>query len=133
MLYIILTELMNAKKLFNEYNPKLVRFLPLKDPYFIAELTKQNLFSGNLKQEVMMTTITQADASANFLYKAIESALDIGNKEPFNRLLQVMEKFDDLTLNQLATEIKQEMTGGGDMKLESAIDDSGVPHMNISG
>ena len=100
---------MEAKKVFNEFNPKLVRFLPLKDPYFVAELTQQNLFSGTLKEEVM-TASTQADASARFLYKAIERSLDVDDAEPFDKLLMVMEKFSDLTLNKLAKDIKQKMT-----------------------
>lgn len=99
----------NAKKIYDEFNPKLVRNLPLKDPYFIAELTRQHLFSGVLKEEVMAAS-TEADATTRFLYKAIERSLDIDNKEPFDKLLEVMEKFDNLTLNSLAKEIKQELT-----------------------
>ena len=96
----------NAKRIFNEFNPDLVRFLPLKDPYFVAELTKQDLFFGSLKGEVI-TAFSPADAATIFSYKAIEHPLDAGNKEPFDKLLLVMEKFTDPILNKLAKEIKQ--------------------------
>ena len=100
---------MDAKKIFKEFNPKLVHSLPLKDPYFMAELTQQNLFYGNLKEEVMSAP-TQAEAVASFLYKAVERSLDVDDKEPFDKLLLVMEEFNNLTLNKLAREIKQKFT-----------------------
>ena len=103
------TETVNARKVFNEYNPKLVRLLPLKDPYFVASLTQQNLFSGVLKEKVMRAS-TRADASACFLYETIECSLDVDDVEPFNKLLIVMENFENLTLIKLAREIKQKMT-----------------------
>ena len=97
---------MDAKKVFEEFKPKLVRLLPLKDPLFTAELTRQNLFSGNLKEEVMEAR-TQADAADRFLDEAVERPLNIGYKEPFDKLLLVMEKFDNLALKRLAGEINQ--------------------------
>ena len=99
---------MDVKEAFKEYNPKLVRSLPLKDTHFIAELTKQNLFYGNLKDEVKAAS-TQSDAAARFLDEAIERPLNIGNREPFDKLLLIMEKFGS-TLNTLAREIKQNIT-----------------------
>ena len=100
---------MDAKEIFKEFNPKLVHSLPMEDPYFIAELTKQNLFYGNLKEEVKAAP-TQADAAASFLYKAVERSLDIDDKEPFDKLLLVMKGFDNITLKKLAREIKQRIT-----------------------
>ena len=99
---------MDAKKIFKEFNPKLVHSLPLQDSYFMAKLTQQDLFYGNLKEEVMAAR-TQADAAANFLYKVVERSLDIDDTEPFDKLLLVMEEFDNLTLNKLAKEIKQNL------------------------
>ena len=97
-----------AKEVYDDFNPQLVRNLPLKDPYFMAELTRQHLFSGVLKEEVMMAS-TEAEATSRFLYKAVERSLNADNREPFDRLLLVMEKFGDLTLNKLADEIKQQL------------------------
>lgn len=101
-------EIMDTKNIFKEFNPNLVHSLPLKDPIFIAKLTQQNLFSGNLKAEVMAVP-TQADAATSFLHKVVERSLDVGDTEPFVKLLLVMEEFDNLTLNKLAREIKRNL------------------------
>ena len=102
---------MDAKKVFEEFKPKLVSLLPLKDPLFTAELTHRNLFSGNLKDEVMEAS-TRADAADRFLDKAVERPLNVGYKEPFDKLLLVMEKFDDQALKKLAAEINQKYRVG---------------------
>ena len=99
---------MDTKEVFKEFNPKLVQSLPLKDTHFLAELTQQNLFYGNLK-EVVMAAPTRADAATQFLYEVVERSLDVENREPFEKLLLVMEKFGDPTLNRLAKEIKQKV------------------------
>ena len=100
---------MEVKKVYNEFNPTLVTVLPLKDPCFFAKLTQQDLFSGNLKGEVMAES-TQADASTCFLYKAIERPLQVGDSEPFKKLLIVMDECDDSTIKKLAKDIKHKMT-----------------------
>ena len=104
-----------TKEIYDEFNLKLVQNLPLKDPYFMAELTRQHLFSGTLKEEVMMAS-TEAEATTRFLYKAVERSLDTDNREPFDRLLLVMEKFGSLTLNDLAKEIKQQLNPKPEIK-----------------
>ena len=100
---------MDAKKVFTEYNLKMVQLLPSHDPYFISKLTQQGLVSDTLKEE-MMATSTRADATTQFLQKVVERSLEIEDREPFDKLLLVMEKFGDLTLNKMAKEIKQKMT-----------------------
>ena len=122
----------DAKKIFCEFNPDLVKILPLKDPYFLAELTKQHLFSGNLKAEVMAES-TQANATTKFLYTAIECSLDVDDREPFDRLIQVMEKFGNLTLNKLAQDIKQELGIITSQKAKSKTKDSEIPQSDTSG
>ena len=122
----------DTKKIFDEFNPNLVRILPLKDPHFLAELTKQHLFSGDLKEEVMAES-TQARAATKFLYAAIERSLDVDEREPFDRLLQVMEKFGDLTLNKLAQDIKQELGINDSQKAMSKTKDSELPQPDTPG
>ena len=122
----------DTKKIFDEFNPNLVRILPLKDPHFLAELTKQHLFSGDLKEEVMAES-TQARAATKFLYAAIERSLDVDDREPFDRLLQVMEKFGDLTLNKLAQDIKQELGINDSQKAKSKTKDSELPQPDTPG
>ena len=41
---------MDAKKVFSEFNSRMVRLLPSRDPYFTALLTQQGLVSGALMQ-----------------------------------------------------------------------------------
>ena len=106
-----------AKEVYNDFNPELVRNLPLKDPYFIAELTRQHFFSGVLKEEVIMAS-TEAEATTHFLYKTVERSLDTDNREPFDRLLLVMEKFGSLTLNKLAEDIKERLNPSDILKPE---------------
>ena len=122
----------DVKKVFDEFNPNLVRILPLKDPYFLAELTKQHLFSGNLKAEVMAES-TQANATSKFLFGAIERSLDVDDREPFDRLIQVMEKFGDLTLNKLAQDIKQELGVNDSPKAKSTTKHSELPQPDTPG
>ena len=78
----------------------------MKDPKFIATLTQHKLFSGSLKEDVTERNITKTEAAFCFLSRAVERPLNIGDREPFEKLLLVMEKFDDLSLNKLAKEIK---------------------------
>ena len=99
-----------VKKAYKEFNPELVQSLPLKDPFFVAELTKESLFYGSLREEAMSPASTRASATAHFLYNAIECPLDIGDKHPFYKLLKVMENFDNLSLNMLARKIRQKIT-----------------------
>lgn len=100
---------MSALRIFNEYNPTLVRLLPLKDPHFMAKLTQQGLFAGNLKAQVMNAT-THADATTIFLYDAIEKYLHCDITEPFDKLLLAMENFENQELQKVANEIKQKVT-----------------------
>ena len=103
-----IAECMDAKQVYSEFNPRLVEALPLKDPMFIAMLTKQNLFSGTLKEEVVAATV-RADAAFFFLFKAIERPLNVDDTEPFDKLLTVMDDYNDSTINMLAKAIKQKM------------------------
>ena len=124
---------MDAKKVFDEFNPKLVQLLPSHDPYFIAELTQQGLVSKTLKEE-MMTTPTRANATTHFLHEVVERSLDIEDGEPFEKLLLIMEKFGDLSLNKLASKIKQRMTMSDSTCIEaqSNIVDSRLPKTGIN-
>ena len=58
----------------------------------------------------MESTKPAAEVASLFLFRAIERPLSISDREPFDKLLLVMEKFNDSTLNKLAKEIKQNMS-----------------------
>ena len=81
----------------------------MKDYHFIAKLTQQNLFSGTLKEDVMESP-KPAEAASLFLFRAVERPLGVAVREPFDKLLLVMENFGDPTLNKLAKEIKQKLS-----------------------
>lgn len=114
---------MDAKKVFNEFNSRMVQLLPSHDPYFTAMLTQQGLVSHALKEE-MMTTSTKADATTHFLQKVVERSLDVEDREPFDKLLLVMERFGDLTLNKLANKIKQKLSTSDRICTEPQSNDS---------
>ena len=87
--------------------------LPMDDAIFTALLRAQYLLPGDLKEEVqkMPTRVQKAEL---FLDRAIEPPLNIGNSEPFNVLLAVMNDKnynDNDALKHLATTIKQALTG----------------------
>ena len=76
---------MNPKDVYADFNVELVEQLKLKDPIFIARLTKQRLFFGELKAKVREQS-TEAEASSLFLQEAIERSLETNDAEPFMKL-----------------------------------------------
>ena len=82
----------------------------MKDPIFLGLLQKQDLFPGNLQDEVMAKPTPPEKASC-FLDTAIKPSLDIGIVEPLSQLLEVMsnEKFNSIPLKQIAKDMKQEL------------------------
>ena len=100
---------------YNKFNSKLVRRLPMNDAHFLADLTAKKLFFGNLRAEVDGQA-TSSDKASYFLSKAIQPSLedpddiDIG---PFSRLLDVMEKYNDI-LKRLAAKIRMSLSKHAD-------------------
>ena len=90
---------------------------------FLAALTQQCLFPGNLKEEIRAAS-TQSAAATQFLDQAIKPSLDIGDTEAFDKLLLVMEKSGNRMLKKLAEKIEQKLS-------DSAI--NSTPEVNISG
>ena len=81
----------------------------MKDALFLAALTQQCLFPGNLKEEIRAAS-TKSAAAAHFLDQAIKPSLEIGDTEAFDKLLLVMGKSDDRMLKKLAEKIKQKIS-----------------------
>ena len=96
---------MNPKDVCADFNVKLVQQLKLKDPIFIAILTKQRLFFGELKAKVREQS-TEAEASSLFLQEAIERSLETNDAEPFMKLLSAMDQFGG-PLEKLSTEMRK--------------------------
>ena len=98
---------MNHKDVYANFNVELVQQLKMKDPIFVAMLTKQHLFFGGLKDKVLEQS-TEIEASSLFLLKAIEHPLNNGDSEPFMKLLSAMDEFGD-PLKKLSTEIRKSL------------------------
>ena len=98
---------MDHSNVYAEYNVELVQQLKMKDPIFIAMLTKQKLFFGELKAKVMEQS-TEAEASSLFLHKVIERSLESNDREPFLKLLSAMDQFGG-PLEKLSTEMRKRL------------------------
>ena len=96
---------MNPKDVHADFNVELVQQLKLKDPIFIARLTKQRLFFGERKAKVREQS-TEAEASSLFLQEAIERSLETNDAEPFMKLLSAMDQFGG-PLEKLSTEMRK--------------------------
>ena len=87
-----------------------MKSLPMDDAIFLEVLRKQDLFPGDLQEQVQ-AKITKAEKTAWFLDRAIKPALDVDIIEPLRTLLTVMsdgEIKSDL-LGKLATTIQQQL------------------------
>ena len=96
---------MNHSDVYANFNVELVQQLKMKDPIFVAMLTKQRLFFGELKAKVREQS-TEAEASSLFLQEAIEPSLESNDPEPFMKLLSAMNQFGG-PLEKLSTEMNK--------------------------
>ena len=96
---------MNHSDVYANFNVELVQQLKMKDPIFIAMLTKQRLFFGELKAKVREQS-TEAEASSLFLQEAIEPSLETNDPEPFMKLLSAMDQFGG-PLEKLSAEMRK--------------------------
>ena len=83
----------------------------MNNHHFIAKLAQQHLLSSWNDKEDMVFSTKPTKAAFSFLCNVVERALHAGYREPFDKLLLVMEKFGDLILNKLAREINQKLGG----------------------
>ena len=137
-------EKMSPLDVYNRFNINLVRKLPMDDAYFLANLTSERLFCGNLRQEVNAKS-TSGDKASHFLDKAIRPSLDDPDDtdlNPFFKLLRVMERHDN-NLKRLATNIRIELSKHAayrsrltivsrEAKKKQAIHDERVSYLHIA-
>ena len=96
---------MSHRDVYANFNVELVQQLKMKDPLFIAMLTKQRLFFGELKAKVREQS-TEAEASSLFLHEVIERSLESNDPEPFMKLLSAMDQFGG-PLEKLSAEMRK--------------------------
>lgn len=101
---------------YRKFYTKLLKVLPVTDCHFRGVLVQENMLPGDLSEKVAAKD-TRAEKNEHFLKTAILTALDVGNTDPFESLLQVMESFDDMTLKSLAKEIKSELSKSITLKI----------------
>ena len=100
-----------VKKMFRDLRIKLITSLPMDDVIFIELLSRENLFSGSLKEQIQGKT-TKSQKADLFLDSAIQPSIDIGQFECLNKLLTVMSDevyLKDDSLKQLAAEINEKV------------------------
>ena len=100
-----------TKKVYREFHLKLLESLPMHDAVFLELLKHQNLFSGDLKEQVLARH-TRMEKAVWFLDNAIEHSLNIDNLNPLCKLLTAMADemyLKNSSLKQLATQIEQEL------------------------
>lgn len=95
----------------DEFRIKLMVSLPMSDAIFLELLRKQDLFPGNLQEQVEAKD-TQAEKTAWFLDHAIKPALDVDIMKPLHKLLTVMSDAKYINsdlLKELAAKIQQQL------------------------
>ena len=85
--------------------------LPMDDPLFLELLRRQDLFPGNLQEQVQAKT-TKVEKTTWFLDNAIEPSVYIDKIEPLHKLLTVMSDDEYLRsdlLRGLAADIQEQL------------------------
>ncbi|XP_065910944.1 NLR family CARD domain-containing protein 3-like isoform X2 [Dysidea avara] len=90
----------DVDKTVQQYYVNLVKFLPMDDPLFRAELCSVGLLPRNLKSEISSKP-TSADKAEHFLDNGIKS-----NSSSFWKLVKVMKNTNDDNVQQLAVQIE---------------------------
>ena len=100
-----------TKKVYSDYRVKLIKSFPMNDAIFLEKLKSQNLFPGDLFEEIQAKDTT-AKKAAYFLDNVIDRSLSIDNFKFLHKLLFVMNDEKDIKndlLRQLSAEIQQEL------------------------
>ena len=101
------------KSVYEKYDKKLMKCLPMEDTVFLANLFKYKLLSGYI-MNALKALPTEASKAYYFLDQVIKPALDTDDNSSFNNLLSVMENCDNMNVAALACEIKAELNKGSD-------------------
>ena len=100
---------------YEKYAKKLMKWLPMDDTAFTAELSNCDLLSEDTSDQLKALPTTVAKASY-LLDHVIKPTLDIGATFIFDNLLSVMEHCGYDHVEKLAYEIKSEIHEGNDIK-----------------
>ena len=99
----------SMRQLYTDYYTKLVRVLPMNDALFMAHLYSSQFLPGDAK-ETIAARATRADKASCFLDRYIVAGFEVDENNPlFVKLLDVMEKSDDIVLQSVAKEIRNKI------------------------
>ena len=97
--------------MYRDFHLQMLESLPMDDVVFLELLKQQNLFPGDLKQQVQARA-TRMEKALWFLDNAVYGPLSIDNLEPLCKLLTVMTDkiyLNSDSLKQLATKFEQKL------------------------
>ena len=92
-----------TEAIINQFFPDLVELLPMNDALFRARLRSAGLFHGNLNKEIMSKP-TAPEKAEHFLENGINN-----DTECFNKLLTIMNDYNNNHLKKLAEKIREEI------------------------
>ena len=95
------------KKIYQKFYGDLISKLQVKDAKFNATLYSADLFPGDTKAQVDAKS-TPAEAAMHFLDSVIDRGwTDDNSNSQFEKLLTVMESYEDDVVNSLASDIRK--------------------------
>lgn len=98
---------------------QLLRILPLEDPFFIAELQGNGLLRHGNLVHVINSERTRASKVDVFLTTAIEPSVECDETTELEKLLFVMERFND-SCRRLACQIRNWLNTTNEIQPSSA-------------
>ena len=95
-------------EVYDNYNQKLVKVLPMDDVKFTTKLTHYKLLPDDVDDHIKSLS-TQAKKAEYFLKKVIKPALDIDDTDEFENLLTAMNECEYNHVKRLAGKIKSDL------------------------
>ena len=102
---------MSTSEVFQQFYVELIKTLPMNDAVFLAQLVAEGLLTGDLKQHID-AQMTSAQKSLIFLDQKIHPDIFVGISTSFNKLLDIMEDSEYISVKALAEKIKTALNEG---------------------
>ena len=97
-------------KVYEDYEAKLVKVLPMDDVMFTTQLSHNKILPDNVEARIKSLSLpTQSDKADYYLKKFIKSSLDSDETEELETFITVMEKSGYSFLEKLAKRMKSDL------------------------
>ena len=97
-------------KVYEDYEAKLVKVLPMDDVTFITKLSHNKILPDNVEAHIKSQSLpTKSDKADYYLKKFIKSSLDSDETEELETFITVMEKSGYSFLEKLAKRMKSDL------------------------